>query len=281
MVSLLDPRQNVSSFSSISGNISKLVRTELDSHAASAVVGNQVYILRETGKSIDVSPFTSTLGILKKVPVIDCLIAYECPFEGSVQILCIHNALHVPEMECNLLPPFIVRRNGHYVNEIRIQAKKPTVDHHCIFIEQINLRIPLQLHGTTSYFASRKPTDLEVEDAIADDQLIHLSKDEEEWDPHDLTFAQQEEYLLDFEGNIIEKEIRERRWNFQAGAVYLHKSTPFSDIDDDIALQVSSVLLYDEFQSNSEKIPLDIDTSDCVDKFASDVAAVTVLSLSK
>ena len=127
-----------------------------------------------------------------------------------MHILCIHNVIHVPEMECNLLPPFIVRHNGHYVNEIpKIQAKNPTVDHHCIFIEPVNLRIPLQLYGTTSYFASRRPTDLEVEGAIADDQLIHLSKDEEEWDPHDPAFVQQEECMLDFEGNIIEKEIRD------------------------------------------------------------------------
>jgi len=37
-------------------------RTELDSHANMPVVGRNAYVLAESGKTVDVSPFTPTTG---------------------------------------------------------------------------------------------------------------------------------------------------------------------------------------------------------------------------
>jgi len=46
-------------------------RTELDSHANMAVVGSNCIIVHNTGKSAQVSPFTSDLGVLQNVPIVD------------------------------------------------------------------------------------------------------------------------------------------------------------------------------------------------------------------
>jgi len=81
-------------------------RTELDSHANMAVVGSNCIIVHNTGKSAQVSPFTSDLGVLQNVPIVDVAIAYDCPVTGETTIFIISNALNVPGMENNLLPAF-------------------------------------------------------------------------------------------------------------------------------------------------------------------------------
>ena len=56
-----------------------------------------------------------------------------------------------------------------------------------------DLRIPLSLHGVTSFFPTRKPTQDEYNAAICADNVIDLTYDSPEWDPHSDTFCQQEE----------------------------------------------------------------------------------------
>ena len=67
-------------------------RTELDSHANMPVVGKNAYILAETGKTVDVSPFTPDYQAME-VPLVDAAIKYESPCDGKSYILVIRNAL--------------------------------------------------------------------------------------------------------------------------------------------------------------------------------------------
>ena len=69
-------------------------------------------------------------------------------------------------MTHNLVLPFIMRAGGVKVSDIaKIHCEDPTVDNHCIIFGEGNesdLRIPLKLHGTFSYFDTRVPTDEEL-----------------------------------------------------------------------------------------------------------------------
>jgi hypothetical protein len=67
-------------------------RTELDSHANMAVVGRHAFIIPDSGRIADVNPFTPD---------------YES-YNGITYVLVIRNALLVPAMKNNLLPPFML-----------------------------------------------------------------------------------------------------------------------------------------------------------------------------
>ena len=107
-------------------------RTDLDSHANMPVVGKNAYILAESGKTVDVSPFTPDYQSME-VPLVDAAILYECPHDGKSYVLVLRNALHVPSMEHNLVPPFMLREAGIVVNEVpKIQVTDPTKSDHAI-----------------------------------------------------------------------------------------------------------------------------------------------------
>ena len=131
----------------------------------------------------------------------------DCPYFLRTYILVIRNELHVPWMNHNLLPPFILREEGVEVNETpKIHVKNITVEHHSIYLRDINLRIPLPLWGVFLYFPSRKPTSDELE---ACDKVI-LTPDSPAWDPHSDVFSRNEENHLDWEGNVVKRKFRKR-----------------------------------------------------------------------
>jgi hypothetical protein len=134
-------------------------RTELDSHANMAVVGRYCFVIRETGRQADVSPFSPEYESLKQVNIVDSAVLYECPYTGKEAILVIQNALYMPAMDNNLIPPFIMREAGLIVNDVpKIQMNNPTEDHHSIVFPEGEFRIPLSLWGVFSYFPSSAPT---------------------------------------------------------------------------------------------------------------------------
>ena len=55
------------------------------------------------------------------------MIQYDSPLDGREYMLVIQNALRVPLMSNNLIPPFIMRENGIIVNECaKIHCEDPT-----------------------------------------------------------------------------------------------------------------------------------------------------------
>ena len=135
-------------------------RTELDSHANMVVLGLNSFVFESTGRTCNVQPFSTDLGIAKDVPIVDGALAYDCPYSGIVYVLVVRNALHVPSMDHNLIPPFIMRAGGVIVNDIpKIHCECPEVDDHFISFDHSDLRILLQLNGVFSYFHTRVPTE--------------------------------------------------------------------------------------------------------------------------
>ena len=72
-------------------------RTELDTHANMSVVGWNVLIVADAGKTIDVNPFTPDYPSMT-VRLVDAAVRYDCPFTGTEYLLLIRNALYVPSM---------------------------------------------------------------------------------------------------------------------------------------------------------------------------------------
>ena len=108
-------------------------KSELDSHANMVVLGRSCCVFKWSGKSCNVKPFDSGLGTLKNIPIVDTALAYDCPYDHQTYILIISNALYMPSMENNLIPPFIMRQAGLQVNDTaKIHCEDPSIDDHCI-----------------------------------------------------------------------------------------------------------------------------------------------------
>ncbi len=81
-------------------------------------------------------------------------------------LLTFKNALYVPSMSHNLIPPFIMQEAGLIVNDvpqIHTCTEDLTNKTHCILTDgeedDPKLKIPLKLDGIFSYFEMRKLTE--------------------------------------------------------------------------------------------------------------------------
>ena len=177
-------------------------RTELDSHANMVVIGKNSVIFDRTGKTCTVNSFSESSGSLHDVPIVDAVIAYDCPYRCKTYLLLLRNCLEVPELEDNLIPPFVLREAGIILDECpKSQSKNPSSETHSIYCPEEDLRIPLSLHNTFSYFPTRAPTDEEIRTC----DKIFITPDKTEWDPYSDHYSLNEEAMLDTDGNIVTK----------------------------------------------------------------------------
>ena len=56
--------------------------------------------------------FDPSFGTSKHVPIEDAELAYDCKLTKKMYILIFRNALYVPSLEHNLIPPFILNEAG-------------------------------------------------------------------------------------------------------------------------------------------------------------------------
>ena len=75
------------------------------------------------------------------------------------------------------------------------------MDSHSIFDTATELRIPLKLGGVFYYFNSRSLNSEEIYDCKSYD-TIYLTPDCSSWNPANTSWAEQEDSLIDFDGNI-------------------------------------------------------------------------------
>ena len=177
---------------------------------------NLLCILKEQLGNITISaqnvgPFSEQLGKIRNVPIVDCVVAHDCSYSGRTYYLAMYNALYIPSMTENLIPPFVVRRQGNKVYDVpKIQVINPTEDDHWVILDDVKVMIPLMLDGTMLYFHTRKPRMDEYQQAMAADEIIDLNVNESDWDPKDYRFSQDEDNMLDFEGKMIDPKYRKR-----------------------------------------------------------------------
>ena len=178
-------------------------KVELDSHADTCCVGNDVMIVNETLRTVKVTPFLKSLGSVTKVPIVTAAVAYDDPISGSTYILIIHQALHFKEMNHCLLCPMQLRLNDVAINERpKFLTIKPTDKDHSIICG--DLLIPLDLKGVTSYFPARKPTRVEYESC----QRIELTYPDPEWKPNDERYAEEESSCSQSDGTVSDNKRR-------------------------------------------------------------------------
>ena len=139
-------------------------RAELDSHADTCVVSNQVaLIINDYDQPVLVHGYAKTVGCLE-CKTVDAVVAYDDPGSGEIYYLIIQQALLIPNVDSILLSPMQMRDNGIKVNdEPKFMVLNPNLYHHAIAIpasesREEELVIPLSLCGVTSYFPVRKPT---------------------------------------------------------------------------------------------------------------------------
>ena len=97
--------------------------------------------------------------LLYKVPIVDAAIQYKDPYNGGIRYFIVRNALHVPSMNNNSIPPFIIQEVGIDMNDTpRIHVKDPSVDDHSLYFVDLKYRTPLSFNVIFSYFLSSKPS---------------------------------------------------------------------------------------------------------------------------
>ena len=191
--------------------------SEMDSHADTCVVGRNVLVIHIYNQTVSVTGYDPSQAATNGLQVVSAQVAYDRPDTGQVVLLTIHQAIHVPTMEHNLLCPMQLRMNDCQVLECpKFLLSKPTNLNHSVTARSASgefLTIPLRLRGVTSYFPTRKPTREDLVNAV--DEFV-LTDDSVEWDPHDPQYEHQEEALLDEHDQVIDKDERPSQRMFAA-----------------------------------------------------------------
>ena len=175
--------------------------TELDSHVDSSVVGKYSKILDHSNRHVNVSGFTKSLGKSLRVPVVTATVIFDCEFTGTFHVLVIHNALYIKDMEVNLIPPMMMRLDGIKVNECpKFLSDQPSINDHCAYFPDHDIRISFLLEGIVSYIPTRKPSDKELKDA--EGEYLLLTSNTQDWDPHTIVYRDQEYLMTDYNGHV-------------------------------------------------------------------------------
>jgi len=172
-----------------------------------AVVGRHALVVEPTGKTTEVKAFSPDCNVLEEVPIVNAVVKWIHPYEEKECLLLINNALHVPSMDCNLVPPFLMREAGVIVNEVpKIHVRNPSVEDHSLYFTEEKMRIPLSLTGIFSFFPTEKPSMQDIENC----DLVLTTTPGPSFDPHDTAYAANEANMLDYQGDMIEKQHKQR-----------------------------------------------------------------------
>jgi hypothetical protein len=89
---------------------------DLDTHADNTVLGNCCLLIHDTGWKVDVSGFSTALGLIE-LPIVSGAVAYDHPITGKVYILAFHQAIYCRQMDNHLICPMQCRVNGVVIND--------------------------------------------------------------------------------------------------------------------------------------------------------------------
>ncbi len=222
------------------GSYNGLMVTELDSHANMSVAGNGTTVIAKSGHFATVTPFSPDLPVLEKVEIGDAAMCYDDPVTLRTYILVMRNALLIPSMNHNLLPPFLVREAGLFLDKTpKHQAVSPTIENHLIYDSRTGMRIHLQLQGIFSYFGTR-PLSLEEQENWEAYPLVFITPDGDSWDPHSPHFAEEEAAMVDHYGVLVERTARPDSLIFGSADVGTADASPMTwDRFDDMASHVA------------------------------------------
>jgi hypothetical protein len=176
--------------------------TNLDiSHADTCHAGRNVLVVHVLDKKVNVAGFDPTQGKVKDLHLMSGALAYDCP-TGEVVTLMMHQVVHVPTMENDLLCPMQMRMNDVDIKECpKFLEEHLNNTSHTLQVKSDKgdeLSILFGLHGVTFYFPTSKPTQLE----LAQCQRFNVTLEEPERDPSSTTFQEQEGATVDAHGTV-------------------------------------------------------------------------------
>ncbi len=109
------------------------------------------------------------------VEIGNAAMCYDDSISLVTYILVMKNALLIPLMGHNPIPPFLIKEAGLILNKTpKHQTPYPTIDNHSIRDQRSGLRIHLQLNGIFSYFKTR-PLTLEEQEDWEDYQVVYVT----------------------------------------------------------------------------------------------------------
>mmetsp|Transcript_19836 Transcript_19836/g.27897 ORF Transcript_19836/g.27897 Transcript_19836/m.27897 type:complete len:252 (+) Transcript_19836:1963-2718(+) len=198
----------LASTSSNDESYGQIPKSKLDSHTNMVLLEGHAFIFDGVcGRTCTVQPYNPSLGALQRIPIVDVAVAYDDPHTQEIIVLIARNALHVPTLDHNLIPPFIMREAGIIVNDTaKIHVNNPTSNDHALIHDTENLKIPLQLDGIFSFFHTRTPTS----DKMISCRKIIITPDGDLWNLYSDHYAKNEECMLDWEGNMLEEHHRKK-----------------------------------------------------------------------
>ena len=179
--------------------------TELESHADTCVVGKHGHIVAQFDRTVNVTGYDHKLDTMKNVHIFTAALAYDDHTSGEVIILNVHQSVHIPSMENDLLCPMQMRLADVVVNDCpKFVHENPTNATHSIIVKATEddnaLVIPLSLQGVTLYFLTRCPTDQELTSCRSFD----LTSDAPDSNPINPMFQEQEVLIVDNFGLVKE-----------------------------------------------------------------------------
>lgn len=187
-------------------------RAELDSHADTTVIGDTTaLIIQDFDHPVNVHGYDDSVGKRQGCKTVTGVMAYDHPSTGVTYMLIFHQAILIPSMKMSLISPRQLRENDLFVNDEPKSALIPTDDHHSVSVpvkgDVEGLKIPLSLHGVTSYFTTRKPTRQEFEQSDLDLQ-VEMTYESPEWHPLDERFAKAEQAIADVDGLLYDERTK-------------------------------------------------------------------------
>jgi hypothetical protein len=114
------------------------------------------------------------------IEIRDAVIANDNPISLTTYLLVMRNAVLIPTMNHNLVPPFSLQEACLYVDETpKHQVANPTIDNHAIVDSETGMRIHLLLNGIFLYFPTQALTLEEIEAWV-----VFITPDSVAWDPY-------------------------------------------------------------------------------------------------
>ena len=129
------------------------------------------------------------------------MLAYDCKRTNQVYLLVLRNVLYIESMDDNLIPPLILREASLVVNErAKIHCEPGTVmeEDDTIRERETGLFITMQLRSIFSYFPTRIPLDIDIED----DVVVVMTPEGSTWNTYDQNFEDNERSMTNKKGEL-------------------------------------------------------------------------------
>jgi hypothetical protein len=198
-------------------------RCEMDSRADTVCAGEKIIPLFHHGTECDVLGYSDELGNMKNIPVITVSTAIDDVKSHKKHILIFTFALYFgPKIKQSLICFNQCRECGTIIDECP-RRFNPASKHGLKSPDEI-LFVPFQMHGQTSFFLSRQPSEKELAECQS-----HYITSEKEWDPMSDQFSEAEMNVPRFIGatssrdrrSLIQPEEMEKRWVTSVEAAYI------------------------------------------------------------